>query len=884
MRIFLLSILIFISNILQSAVYYVSPNGNDNNSGTSTSAAWRTIDKVNSRRYTFLPGDQILFERGGVYRGSLSFGSSGNSTSPITISAYGSGNNPLFMGSDRSTSWTIHSGSIWKMSISTPVLYMFQDNELMELARYPNTGWLRNDNGSSTQINDAQLTQGSGYWAGARLVVRSSAWSYHIATISSYTPGTLNFPSIGGYNLSNRQWGYFLCNKLSELDSPGEWFWDSTSGMLYVWPRNGANPNTSNVEYSTRSYGIRIETSTPVRSYVVISNIDTRNYIDRAIIVAGDNHIVDNCKMSHSKQASTIYGNNNTIKNSFIEDIYATGIFITQGNNNIIESNQILRCGVIPGLGESGWGYFGIRISGNNNNVRKNRIDKVGYIAISFGGSTTVEKNFIDNSCYILSDGAAISFDNVDGSVVRDNIILDVFGNVESCAPNYSGCDPKGNGIYFGNTVLKNTIIDNNTIAYCNGTGIWVDHTMVSTGNQITNNSMFGNTLYQLGFSDYSNYNGGTSPYAVPVYNDIVTGNICYSLHSSVPPMFHINRWHPSVDFGTFNNNKYYNFWNQNPVRIERFLPTYLLSNFTLSQWQTIRGDDPNSSVGPYNPSSPQGDHILIYNDQLSTQNLPIPSGVWSDVFGNSYSGSVSVDSFRSKILYKTANSVPFLTSKVYLDGPMNWTTMKMNKSLNVPTTNPYVALGVPNSSSSMTVPQDSVVDWVLLQLVNTQNQILESKSFLVKISGEIISPSGSNHIEFTTDLVGKKLIIKHRNHLGTMTSNVLSNGDFVDFTSSSTSLYGTNPTKINNGYRALWSGDVNFDGFVKYTGQENDRDPILAAIGGNTPTNTVSGYLQEDVNMNGSAKYSGSVNDRDPILVVIGGIIVTNVRAAQLP
>ena len=83
---------------------------------------------------------------------------------------------------------------------------------------------------------------------------------------------------------------------------------------------------------------------------------------------------------------------------------------------------------------------------------------------------------------------------------------------------------------------------------------------------------------------------------------------------------------------------------------------------------------------------------------------------------------------------------------------------------------------------------------------------------------------------------------------------------------------------------RALWSGDVNFDGTVKYTGSANDRDPILIAIGSFTPNNTINGYRHEDVNLNGQVRYTGALNDRDPILVNVGSTVPTNVRVAQLP
>jgi hypothetical protein len=73
-------------------------------------------------------------------------------------------------------------------------------------------------------------------------------------------------------------------------------------------------------------------------------------------------------------------------------------------------------------------------------------------------------------------------------------------------------------------------------------------------------------------------------------------------------------------------------------------------------------------------------------------------------------------------------------------------------------------------------------------------------------------------------------------------------------------------------------------DDKLAYTGEGNDRDPILAVIGGTVPTATVAGYLTADVNLDGIVRYTGAGNDRDPILSNIGGAIPTNVRIQQLP
>lgn len=75
----------------QSATYYVSPSGNDNNNGTTPATAWRTIAKVNQR--TFAAGDRILFQAGAVFAGSLFFESTdkGTTAAPIVIGSYGTG-------------------------------------------------------------------------------------------------------------------------------------------------------------------------------------------------------------------------------------------------------------------------------------------------------------------------------------------------------------------------------------------------------------------------------------------------------------------------------------------------------------------------------------------------------------------------------------------------------------------------------------------------------------------------------------------------------------------------------------------------------------------------------------------------------------------------
>ncbi len=77
-----------VSHALLAATFYVSPAGNDTNSGTSVATAWKTINKVNGT--TFAPGSIILFQGGSAFSGLIYFapGTGGTHLAPITLSSY----------------------------------------------------------------------------------------------------------------------------------------------------------------------------------------------------------------------------------------------------------------------------------------------------------------------------------------------------------------------------------------------------------------------------------------------------------------------------------------------------------------------------------------------------------------------------------------------------------------------------------------------------------------------------------------------------------------------------------------------------------------------------------------------------------------------------
>ena len=113
--------LIFLAR-LSAATYYVdSASGSDSNDGSSESAAWKTIAKVNN--ISFSPGDKILFKRGCTWREQL-VPCSGSESGYVTYGAYGSVllPKPALLGSvnySSSSLWENESGNIWKTVVIT---------------------------------------------------------------------------------------------------------------------------------------------------------------------------------------------------------------------------------------------------------------------------------------------------------------------------------------------------------------------------------------------------------------------------------------------------------------------------------------------------------------------------------------------------------------------------------------------------------------------------------------------------------------------------------------------------------------------------------------------------------------------------------------------
>lgn len=93
----LIFLFLLICSTANATPYFVNQtSGNDNNNGTSTGAAWKTVSKVNSS--SFSGGDTISFNKGDTWAEQLTVPSSGSVGNVITFNTYGSGAAPKLTG------------------------------------------------------------------------------------------------------------------------------------------------------------------------------------------------------------------------------------------------------------------------------------------------------------------------------------------------------------------------------------------------------------------------------------------------------------------------------------------------------------------------------------------------------------------------------------------------------------------------------------------------------------------------------------------------------------------------------------------------------------------------------------------------------------------
>ncbi len=298
------SVLIFaflLSN-LSSAVqtsFYISPDGDDSNSGTESSpfqtiaAARDAVRMVNSS----MSGDIIVYLRGGTYTVSNTIEfkpeDSGKNGYRIFYKAY-PGETPVLSGAVKVTGWTNHEGSVYKASLDRSRklrnLYVNDRRAVMTSKSVTAMG----DEGSySVSSGEAEWAWTSGTKSdGVRYdefdvpdisrnpedleIVNGTTWNENIVCVRDVITTSDNYRALllqqpYGAIAQTPGWGaafttsgnHTIYNAFEFLDDPGEFYFDKTEKMLYYYKRSGENMASADVQAPVLEKIIEISGNSP---------------------------------------------------------------------------------------------------------------------------------------------------------------------------------------------------------------------------------------------------------------------------------------------------------------------------------------------------------------------------------------------------------------------------------------------------------------------------------------------------------------------------------------------------------------------------------------------------------------------------------------------
>ncbi|MFZ1693128.1 MAG: right-handed parallel beta-helix repeat-containing protein [Flavobacteriales bacterium] len=499
-------------------------------------------------------------------------------------------------------------------------VHIYWNGALQPKARFPNEGWMRNGTYSSSQLTpDAETPWPAQGAIGAELIFRTSMFTYHATTVMALDQGVatvspaLAFPAGQG---QNNRWGFFIQGTEQLVDEVGEWYYDVANQRVVL--NTGAGSAPEDVRASYLDFGVELPGAGSGNHQIVIQGIEFRHQREAAVVLRGAGNgahgvAVSDCifrevyvGVQDRKVGAPTPGGCTLVANTFV-DCYNMALVIPDKAGTVVQGNRLERIGMIPGLGQSGFGgYIGMSLGGSGFLIEENTLDQIGYGGIALSGAGTVHKNHIRQTSLTLTDGGGIQFDFSDGLVIEDNVILDLGGpsSLVSAAPDYHAYKQLNNGIYFGDKYIKNTTVRRNTVAGC-FQGIYVDHSKCSENAVLEENTLFDNEL-QLVITDYSNYraqagcpgDGNPNPFhpcgvtqehfnLKAAYTDSYRGNILYSLQPDQLSIVQAHVWPRNygqmVDFGDFTGHYAHNPFSKAIFRDQTFycvpdVSTYLTS------------------------------------------------------------------------------------------------------------------------------------------------------------------------------------------------------------------------------------------------------------------------------------------------------------------
>ncbi len=361
---------------------------------------------------------------------------------------------------------------------------VFENDRRMNLARYPDTGYLRLDRildvGDVAEFpeqnyfrdwHDRRNHRGGTYIVDKQTNERMKTWKtpetawmfgyfYHDWADSSTPVAEINTvnrfvkPTFVSHFAAKAGALYYFYNLLEELDAPGEFYIDRENGLLYVYPSS-----------EDAVFDISLDTTPLVRmkgaENLTFSGFTLTCTRESALIGKGNGNVIRDLLIKNvANHGIKLTGSYNVVENCEITHTGRGGIYLTGGDRaTLTPGNNIARNNYIHDFSEVYQTYqCGINLSGVGNVCAHNEISGSPHMAIGYGGNEhLIEYNYIHDVVLHSSDAGAIysGFDWAGhGTVIRYNLLKTIGG--EGFYPD---------GIYWddglsGQTAYGNILID----------------------------------------------------------------------------------------------------------------------------------------------------------------------------------------------------------------------------------------------------------------------------------------------------------------------------------------------------------------------------------------------------------------------------------------
>ncbi len=535
--------------IVSAEKYYVSSTkGSDQNDGLSEAAPLATLgaalDKISG------PGDMVLLKKGDLFRESGKIKTPGAQGNPVVITSYGPDEDkPTICGAETIQGWENTGGNIYRASVSFKPFNLYKGKEIQRFARTPNRGFFIMDDDMPDKIKIKDGTNLNGpadSYIEADAVVRTNDWTFERRRVTAAAAGEITLERATTYK-GGAGYGYYLDKAKRFLDIAGEWFYDETESMIYLY--TDQNPVEDVYWGVKRETGIEIQWGT---GHIRFEGLSFAYQDKRSVYCSNNNPGVEVLACDFyciRSQPIELHGKNNIVAHCTVTDGLNNGIQ-AGGEGSVVEFCTVRRLGLIGGYGDA-WGSQGIIIGGHGT-VRRCIVDSIGYLGITMGSFTTIEENIVRNTALTLNDGGgiAIPFHKTD-IVARRNFISGAYGNLEGIPKDNI---IRANGFYFGGNNNKNILVENNTIYDNRNNGIIGIDTYDS---RIADNVVYNNSGELVFFDMIDNSSGNN--------DNEVTNNIFYTLHEDRDVVFAL--FEKATSWADFTGNYYCNPYSNAVIR-----------------------------------------------------------------------------------------------------------------------------------------------------------------------------------------------------------------------------------------------------------------------------------------------------------------------------